>query len=416
MTAFIIGILILLMSCTITFSGVFIILLVRDYINDGRPEDLLFAFLVLLAGYILTGLEGAAIRKMQGKDDFKESFVAYLKLIRFFPMVLLYIVWYGGGLFLLILTLYCLKISGRELGAFFMLTVLWVLLTHYGHRFIRKISMGNIDPDSAVGENTYYENDIRTLVAAVDKCNTDGSFRINAKTYRVNVGCLAFYDEEKGILIPEAGDLHWYIRKEARSYCGKLKGFAGNGMYRVRVREQKSKDAVGTDNTKKYHRFWLERVVDKNVQCPELQAYVDEYNKPIIVKDDFFGELEYNRTEDRFEGEIKSGEESICIYIYAEYEPEKWNECIRNAAELVGDIAELNEKCRIYASKNVDAFDEEGNDLPEQAKYEGISLISLDIYETEIIVTYDSDKLWDSSEVIVNVDKEKGPNDCYMNC
>lgn len=156
--------------------------------------------------------------------------------------------------------------------------------------------------------------------------------------------------------------------------------------------------------------------MDKNVQCPELQAYVDEYNKPIIVKDEFFGELKYDRTEERFEGEIKSGEESIGIYIYAEYEPDKWNECIRNAAELVCDIAELNEKCRIYASKNVDAFDEEGNDLPEQAKYEGISLISLDIYETEIIVTYDSDKLWDSSEVIVNVDKEKGPNDCYMNC
>ena len=181
----------------------------------------------------------------------------------------------------------------------------------------------------------------------------------------------------------------------------------------MRVREQKKKN---TDGIEEHQGFWLEKIVDKKVQCPELQAYVDEYNKPIIVKDDFFGELEYDRTEERFEGEIKFGEDSITIYIYAEYAPEKWNEFIRNAADLVGDIAELNEECRRYAAKNLDAFDENGNDLAEQAIYDGISPVSLDIYETEIIVTYDSDKLFFASVVMMNYDKENGPNDCYMDC
>ncbi|MBP5268812.1 MAG: hypothetical protein J6Z29_09625, partial [Ruminococcus sp.] len=225
--------------------------------------------------------------------------------------------------------------------------------------------------------------------------------------------CTAFYDEENGELMPAHGYLHWFVRNQTYDNCGKIKGFTENGLYRVRVREQKKKNTYGTEQ---HQGFWLEKIVDKKVQCPELQAYVDEYNKPIIVKDDFFGELEYDKTEERFMGRIKLGEDDIMVYIYAENEPEKWEAIIKNATDLVGDIAELNEKCRIYASKNVDAFDENGNDIAEQAKYEGISLISLDIYETEIIVTYDSDKLWDSSEVIVNVDKEKGPYDCYMDC
>ena len=56
---------------------------------------------------------------------------------------------------------------------------------------------------------------------------------------------------------------------------------------------------------------------------------MDEYNKPIIVKDDFFGELEYDKTEERFKGEMKLGEDSIGVYIYAENEPEKWEAIIK---------------------------------------------------------------------------------------
>lgn len=418
MTAFIIGILILLMSCTITFSGVFIILLVRDYINDGRPEDLLFAFLVLLAGYILTGLEGAAIRKAQGEDDFKESFMAYLKLIRYFPKALLYIVWYGGGLFLLILTFYCLKESGRELGVYFAVTVLWIVLTYFGHKALRKIVLGNIDPDSIEWPNSYYEKDIRTIVAAVEKCDTNGTFSVKSKkgeAYCADVLCTAFYDEEKGELMPAKGYLHWFVRNQTYDNCGKIKGFTENGLYRVRVREQMKKN---TDGTEEHQGFWLEKIVDKKVQCPELQAYVDEYNKPIIVKDEFFGELEYDKTEERFEGEMKLGEDSITVYIYVENEPEKWGEYIKIVAKCVGDISELDNKCRRYASQNIDeVFDEDSNELSEQEIYDALSLFCLDIYdETQIIAVYGSDNLFGSPEIRVSYDKEKGPYDWEMEC
>ena len=418
MYAFIIGLLILLISCTVTFTGVFIVFLVRDYFNDGRPEHLLFAFFVLLAGYILTGVEGAAIRKAQGKGGFIETFVAYLKLIRYFPKALLYIVWYGGGLFLLILTFYCLKESGRELGVYFAVTVLWIVLTYFGHKALRKIVLGNVDPDSIEWGNSYYDKDIRTIVAAVEKCDTNGTFSVNRKkgvAYCADVLCTAFYDEETGELMPAKGYLHWFVRNQTYDNCGKIKGFSENGLYRVHVREQKKKN---TDGTEEHQGFWLEKIVDKKVQCPELQAYVDEYNKPIIVKDDFFGELEYDKTEERFEGGMKLGEEDIGVYIYAENEPEKWEAIIKNVAERVGDIAELDKKCRRYAAENIDdVFDEDSNELSEQAIYDDLSMFCLDIYnETEIIALYGSDKLFGSPEIRVSYDKEKGPYDWEMEC
>ena len=144
---------------------------------------------------------------------------------------------------------------------------------------------------------------------------------------------------------------------------------------------------------------------------------MDEYNKPIIVKDEFFGELEYDKTEERFEGEMKLGEDSITVYIYVENEPEKWGEYIKNVAKCVGDISELDNKCRRYASQNIDeVFDEDSNELSEQEIYDALSLICLDVYETEIIAVYGSDKLFGSPEIRVSYDKEKGPYECYMEC
>lgn len=418
MDIFLFGILVLLLSCVITFTGVIDFFLIKEFIKESRPEALLFALLVFATGHILSGLVYAALRRSQGERDFKGNFLTYLMIIRYFPRALLYIVWYGGGLFLLILTFYCLKESGRELGVYFAVTVLWIVLTYFGHKALRKIVLGNIDPDSIEWPNSYYEKDSRTIVAAVEKCDTNGTFSVNRKkgvAYCANVLCTAFYDEENGELMPAHGYLHWFVRNQTYDNCGIIKGFTENGLYRVRVREKKKKN---TDGTEEHQGFWLEKIVDKKVQCPELQAYVDEYNKPIIVKDDFFGELEYDKTEERFKGEMKLGEDSIGVYIYAENEPEKWEAIIKNAAEHVGDISELDEKCRRYAAQNIDeVFDEDSNELSEQAIYDDLSPVCLDIYdETEIIAVYGSDNLFGSPEIRVSYDKEKGSYDWEMEC
>ena len=55
-------------------------------------------------------------------------------------------------------------------------------------------------------------------------------------------------------------------------------------------------------------------------------------------------------------------------------------------------------------------------DKTAQEIYDAMSLICLDVYETEIIAVYGSDKLFGSPEIRVSYDKEKGPYECYMEC
>lgn len=425
--------LILLFSSVVTFGGIFIFFSVKFWLEKGAHEFLLFALGVFAVGYLLCGLFIAAIYKVIRSDSFKNTFIEYLKLLRFLPKVLSCIIWFVGGFVLLKMPFDRLKDlfgangSVKELGIALASAVLWVLLTYFGRRVIRKIRMGNIDPESIEWKDFYHVKDIRTLVAAVDNVSTLNSSKLKGKkgdVYSVSIFCAGFYDEEKGELIPERGNLHWYVKRFMGSESGRIKGFKEKGLYRVRVRELRYKDDSSfaeAGNNKKYHRFFLESIVDKNVQCPELQAYWDEYNKPVIIKDDFFGELILNKTEERFEGEKEFGGRIIEINIMVECEPVEWSERIRNAALLVGDIAQFDEKCKRYASRYLlddvyDMLESDGEDPSEQTIYDNIFLMSISVGETDIDAVYDSDELCYASIVTVNIDKEKGPCGCYMEC
>ena len=75
MDIFLFGILVLLLSCVITFTGVIDFFLIKDFIKESRPEALLFALLVFATGHILSGLVYAALRRSQGERDFKGNFL-----------------------------------------------------------------------------------------------------------------------------------------------------------------------------------------------------------------------------------------------------------------------------------------------------------------------------------------------------
>ena len=49
----------------------------------------------------------------------------------------------------------------------------------------------------------------------------------------------------------------------------------------------------------------ISQVVKAHEDCPELQAVLDEYHKPVVLQDEMLGELTLDKDYDTFEGEIQ---------------------------------------------------------------------------------------------------------------
>ena len=49
----------------------------------------------------------------------------------------------------------------------------------------------------------------------------------------------------------------------------------------------------------------ISQVVKAHEDCPELQAVLDEYHKPVVIQDQVLGELTLDKDYDTFEGEIQ---------------------------------------------------------------------------------------------------------------
>ena len=46
----------------------------------------------------------------------------------------------------------------------------------------------------------------------------------------------------------------------------------------------------------------ISQVVKAHEDCPELQAVLDEYHKPVVIQDQVLGELTLDKDYDTFEG------------------------------------------------------------------------------------------------------------------
>ena len=49
----------------------------------------------------------------------------------------------------------------------------------------------------------------------------------------------------------------------------------------------------------------ISEIVKAHEDCPELQAVLDEYHKPVVIQDQVLGELTLDKDHDVFEGEIQ---------------------------------------------------------------------------------------------------------------
>ncbi len=98
----------------------------------------------------------------------------------------------------------------------------------------------------------------------------------------------------------------------------------------------------------------ISEVVKAHEDCPELQAVLDEYHKPVVIQDQVLGELTLDKDYDAFEGEIQwcGKDVSLSLEVNAESKP-SWTRARSAAKKLLADCETWDKAMRDLAAKNL---------------------------------------------------------------
>ena len=114
-----------------------------------------------------------------------------------------------------------------------------------------------------------------------------------------------------------------------------------------RMKEEWAKDLV-------VQPWCISQVVKAHEDCPELQAVLDEYHKPVVIQDQVLGELKLDKDYDTFEGEIQwcGKDVLLSLEVNAESKP-SWTRARSAAKKLLADCETWDKAMRELAAKNL---------------------------------------------------------------
>ena len=95
--------------------------------------------------------------------------------------------------------------------------------------------------------------------------------------------------------------LDWPVTEEERNSDKGWGRFGKEQICRLKIRRMKeelAKDLVVCP-------WCISEIVNAHEDCPELQAVLEEYHKPVVIQDQVLGELILDKDYDTFEGEIR---------------------------------------------------------------------------------------------------------------
>ena len=98
----------------------------------------------------------------------------------------------------------------------------------------------------------------------------------------------------------------------------------------------------------------IAQVVKAHEDCPELQAVLDEYHRPVVLQDETLGELTLDKDYNTFEGEIQwcGTDVYLSLEVNAESKP-SWTRARSAAKKLLADCETWDKAMRELAAKNL---------------------------------------------------------------
>ena len=131
-----------------------------------------------------------------------------------------------------------------------------------------------------------YEPEEQEVVALINRC-IGGGFNWKGNFWEMTVVTLGMVFCDTGKVTTKEERLDWPVTEEERNSDKGWGRFGKGQICRLKIRrmkEERAKDLVV--------RPWcISEIVNTHEDCPELQAVLEEYHKPVVIQDQVLGEL-----------------------------------------------------------------------------------------------------------------------------
>ena len=269
-----------------------------------------------------------------------------------------------------------------------------------------------------------YEPEEQEVVALINRC-IGGGYTWTGNFWEMTVVTLGMVFCDTGKVITKEERLDWPVTDEERNSDKGWGRFQSEQICRLKIRRMKEEWAKGL-----VVRPWcISQVVKAHEVCPELQAILDEYYKPVVVQDEVLGELTLNKDYDTFEGEIQwcGKDVNLSLEVNAESKP-SWTRARSAAKKLLADCETWDKAMREFAAKSLTGLandwlsqDEENprnpetDPITEEELARRISLIDLIVTSGGSFTAYfDCDEMFTDHAVVVYGSMKKGVKDAYI--
>lgn len=150
------------------------------------------------------------------------------------------------------------------------------------------------------------------------------------------------------------GRLNWLVPEEALSSKKAWNKFQKEQICRLKVRKLLDEYVPKKFSPEEYNAWYLVDVLEQKAVCPQLEKVLEEYNKPVIVKDEILGTLTLNREFDMFEGsiELNNTEVSLTFKVDA-YNPSSWENIFNFAKNMITEFEKWDKTMRIFSAKEL---------------------------------------------------------------
>lgn len=167
----------------------------------------------------------------------------------------------------------------------------------------------------------------------------------------ISLGMVFCANGEKNI---REGRLKWPVTDEERNSEKGWGKFGEEQICRVKVRKLLDKYVPNHTTSEKFNCWAVTEVLESSISCPELEAVLEEYNKPVVIEDKILGTLTLNREFDMFETNFSWN--GVEIPLALEVNPESkssWSRARTAAKKLITEQEAWDKAMREFAAKKL---------------------------------------------------------------
>ena len=269
-----------------------------------------------------------------------------------------------------------------------------------------------------------YKPEEQEVIALINRC-IGGGYNNKGDFWQMTVVTLGMVFCDTGKVTTKEERLEWPVTDEERNSEKGWGRFKGEQICRLKICRMKEEWAQNLV-------MWpwcISEVVKTLEDCPELQAILDEYHKPVMIQDQVLGKLTLNKDYDAFEGEIQwcGMDVRLSLEVNAESKP-SWTRARSAAKKLLADCKAWDKAMRELAAKKLTGLannwlsqDEENlrnpetDPITEEEFARRISMTSLSVTSGGSFTAYfDCDEMFTDHTVTVYGSLKKGVKDACI--